>query len=116
MMRHYILVGQSVVEEPDMLKWATWSFGAGDKGRIVAQHVVGQYFVSTVFLGFDHNWAARGRRPAMFETMTFKHGRSVELFRCATWVEAEDQHEQVVMKLENREAMARTEVADAAID
>jgi hypothetical protein len=95
MIRHYILVGQSVVEEPDFLKWAEWSFGAGNKGRIVAQHVVGKYFISTAFLGLNQNFMQAG--PAhLFETMVFWKDKGVEQRRCATWIEAEAQHERVV--------------------
>lgn len=114
-MRLYILVGQSVVEEPDFLKWAEWSFRAGHKGRIVNEHNVGKYFISTLFLGLDHNFM-RAYRMRIFETAVFWKDNAVEYYRCATWIEAEAQHEKVVCKFEARSKRPRLEVADAALD
>jgi hypothetical protein len=91
-MKHYTLIGQTVVPEPDYLKWAE-VFATTD--RIVAQEWAGYFFVSTVFLGLDHNFSRKGP-PLLFETMTFLDEHSVDCYRCSTWSEAEAQHRRVV--------------------
>jgi hypothetical protein len=96
---HYILVGQSAVPvaadpyTPEgirgLLEWGRW-FETAD--RVVFQtRVLGICWVSTVFLGLDHNWGAGP--PLLFETMAFwwpHEGYDQE--RCSTWLEAEEQH------------------------
>lgn len=91
-LKNYILIGQSPVVEPDLLKWAEW-FEHAD--RIVQQTDVGPYVVSTVFLGIDHQF---GKGPPMlFETMVFIDGAAEDFQRrCSTWLEAEAQHAEVV--------------------
>jgi hypothetical protein len=113
MIRFYTLIGQSLVEEPDHLKWAEWMFGEGESGRIVAQHNVGKYLISTVFLGFDHNLMQPGQ-VRIFETAVFLGDDIKELFRCATWLEAEAQHERVVGHYEKHALAKRTEVDHTA--
>lgn len=74
----YILTeDHRVVPEPDSLTWARWFEGTN---RIIAQEMCGPYFVSTVFLGLDHDFVAHllpgtGRQPLIFETMIFDHSR-----------------------------------------
>lgn len=58
----------------------------------VAETTVGGTWVSTVFLGLDHNWEPGGP-PLLFETMVFPGN---ECWRCSTWEEAERQHAEVV--------------------
>ena len=75
-------------ETPEqLLEWAR-KFESG--GRRVAESLVGPWWVSTVFLGLDHTH--------LFETMAFLRGRprraSDYQERCATWLEAEQQHAQ----------------------
>jgi len=71
---------------------------------------VGPYFVSTIFLGLDHQWG--NGPPILFETMVFvENPHTVELLgkeitlnsdfldiqeRCSTWLEAEAQHQRVI--------------------
>jgi hypothetical protein len=118
MLGHYILVDQSVVEEPDLIKWAE-DFESAN--RIVNQHYVGSYFISTVFLGLDHNFALRGP-PKLFETMVFApdgDGLDLQCWRCSTWLEAEAQHERILVEYERKIGRTREvkiEVADAATD
>jgi len=66
---NYVLApdGRTPVIERDTLKWAAW-FESAD--RIVRQDKIGDYVVSTVFLGIDHNWMRRGG-PVLWETMVF---------------------------------------------
>ena len=82
----FILVGQTPVPEPDLIKWGEW-MEAND--RIVKQTNIGAAFVSTVFLGLNRSFG--GHRPMLFETIVF--GGEDQMFgRCATWAEAEAQH------------------------
>ena len=55
------------VPEPDILVWAEWYETAN---RRVAEDVIGQYRVSTVFLGINHNFQSDGL-PVLWETMVF---------------------------------------------
>jgi hypothetical protein len=63
----YILAGQIAVPCPDLLKWAGW-YETAD--RIVGRTTIGDWWISTVFLGVDHNFAGRGA-PLLYETMVF---------------------------------------------
>lgn len=53
--RHYILDSNHQPIEVDMLTWAFW---LEKPERIVAQTNVGQFWVSTVFLGLDHDFSS----------------------------------------------------------
>lgn len=55
------------VPEPDLMRWTLW-FQKSD--RHVAQDVVGDALVSTVFLGIDRRHFGGGA-PLLFETMIF---------------------------------------------
>ena len=91
MLKHYVLIGQTPVIEPDLLKWAM-AFGCFDNQ--VARTEIGAGVVSTIFLGLDHNWF--GGPPLLFETMVFVDEKAVFQKRCSTWMEAEAQHKRVV--------------------
>lgn len=85
-MRQYILdENHNPVPEFDLIKWAYWFEGKGN--RIVKQQHVGTVFVSTVFLGLDHQFG--DGPPILFESMTFPGQREN---RCCTWQEAEQMH------------------------
>lgn len=58
------------VLEPDLITWANW-FETSGKQRRVAFDKVGDYEVSTVFLGMDHNFG-EGSQPILYETMIFR--------------------------------------------
>lgn len=55
------------VAEPDLYKWGSW-FEKRD--RILKQEWIGRCWVSTVFLGLDHNYSEEGP-PILWETMVF---------------------------------------------
>ncbi len=93
------------VEEPDLMKWSRWY--ENFKNRNIKQETVGNYFISTVFLGLDHSFDyCENNRPILFETMVFderkktEHGgsESVEQERYATKVEALKGHQEMVKK------------------
>ena len=70
---HYILDADGNPRpEPDVIKWATW-FEKGN--RIVKQDQIGEVWVSTVFLGLDHDFTGKGP-PILWETMTFRGDRT----------------------------------------
>ena len=90
----YILVGKEPVREDDLLKWGMW-FETADRSvaRTEFDGLNGAY-VSTVFLGLDHDWT--GTRPILFETMCFGGPLDGEMYRYSTWEEAEDGHQAMV--------------------
>ena len=88
----YVLMGQSAVPEPDLLKWAEWFQTAN---RVVKRTEVPGGLISTVFLGVDHNFQGGGP-PILFETMTLADGESAGYKLCSTWSEAEKQHDEAV--------------------
>ena len=104
----YVLRGHEPVKEPDLLAWGKWM--ESGENRVVQQETIGEYFISTVFLGLDHNWQwwtlrqalatdetepTERPQPILFETMVF-HKKRDDIdyqMRCATWDEAVQQHE-----------------------
>jgi len=92
----YILDGHDPVEEPDVFKWCAW-FERTD--RHVAKTRVNGVYISTIFLGLDHQFG--NGAPLLFETMTFAEDGAPIGFdqticeRCSTWEQAEAQHERV---------------------
>lgn len=113
--RHYVLRGREPVPCEDFVEWGRW-FETAD--RHVARTDIGGVFVSTVFLGLDHNWA--GGEPILFETMTFFDDREIEgwhelhVRRCSTWLEAETQHELTVAEVRFHLDEAARKLAQAA--
>jgi len=70
--------------------------------RVALDKGVGDYDVSTVFLGIDHDYFSSGP-PMLFETMVFFKGTYNECncYRYSTWEEAEECHKQIVGFLES---------------
>lgn len=102
---HYILRGREIVE-CDLWTWARW-FETTPQDRIVLQEQIGVLWVSTVFLGLDHNFSQIGQ-PILFETMILDDGEGLYCTRCATYAEAEAMHLKAV-----EEAYRRVEAANA---
>ena len=103
----YILdENRNAILEPDLFRWADW---LETHDRRVRSEMIGQYLVSTVFLGLDHNFALmpgeESERPILFETMVFHaagvRGGSVGDIqeRCSTWDEALAQHDRVAEQM-----------------
>lgn len=92
---NYTLQDKVPVLEPDLLRWARW-FEEADRS-VAVTHLPGGVYVSTVFLGTDHNWTRRGP-PLLFETMIFggPYDQKWSL-RCSTWKQAEIQHQQSII-------------------
>ena len=95
-MDHWVLDGH----EPKRVGWEEWlDWRVADKDnefRRVAQDTIGEAWVSTVFLSFDHGY---GNTPILFETMIFNGAYSDACFRYATWDQAMAGHERVCAAL-----------------
>ncbi len=94
----YILGGDSGHDSVPCDIWSYMGWVAeNDDKRQVAHDEVGGVRVSTVFLGFDHGHEISGRSaPVLYETMIFRHGKSLGCRRCSTWAEAEAMHARIV--------------------
>jgi hypothetical protein len=90
---YYILVDR-VPFAVDVLTWGKW-FGNFDNRRVAKDHI-GKVRVSTVFLGLDHNFF--GGDPLLFETMIFGGALNGEMWRYATYSDAERGHAEAVAK------------------
>jgi hypothetical protein len=138
MIDRYTLIGQTPVPCEDLIEWAMWMETAD---RRVFYTEVGEYYVSTVFLGLDHSFGrfigGGDGVPILFETMIFlseaSHMTGEPLAdwttraaalrdaadqtlvdyqrRYATWTEAERGHEDAVALTEARTGTARTPAA-----
>ena len=101
MMKHYILQGREVIET-DLMTWAGFIEGPG---KIIKQETTPNgYYVSTVFLGIDHNLFDTGR-PLLFETMVWekhKDGEEEVQERYSTYDEAEAGHKRFVEEYSNK--------------
>lgn len=97
MIGHYILDGAGrPIPESDILIWARWFEGAD---RHVAKTAIGGSWVSTVFLGLDHDFSGYGP-PVLWETMVFgaPDGDDRQL-RYRSLDEALDGHEEIVAEI-----------------
>lgn len=99
----YILKGKKAIPIKDVVKWSNW-FEKAD--RIVKQESIkpGGVWISTVFLGLDHNFSEG--KPILFETMVFtskKSMKEIDVVRYSTWEEAEKGHKEMVKKLKRGE-------------
>lgn len=101
----YILIARVPVPMEDTIAWGSWMQTAD---RHVGRTQIQDVWVSTVFLGLDHNFFDEGP-PLLFETMAFLPpiertilGRRMTVRdtleiqrRYSTWDEAEDGHIEV---------------------
>lgn len=88
---HFILENGEV-KEVDLAKWAYW-LECHPKERIIKQQYTWHgYFVSTVFLGLNHNYG--GGPPLIFETMVLDT-RFEYQWRGSTLDQAKAHHEKV---------------------
>ncbi len=95
-LRHYILEPDGTVKAVPLLVWARW-FEDSDKRRI-AQIVIGEARVSTVFLGLDHRFSLEGP-PILFETMVFGGALDGEMERYTTLEAAKAGHAAMVARI-----------------
>lgn len=87
----YYLENKKIYLAKNMLDWG-WRLNRYD--RHVNSTTIGSFWISTVFLGLDHNMF--GSEKHLFETMVFKIGMDqAENFRvrhCETWRQAKQMH------------------------
>lgn len=94
MSHFYILENKIPVPVEDVSAWEQWFNNI--KNRRVGETQVGDYVnVSTVFLGIDHRFADKGA-PQFFETQVFGGDFHQQIWRYATWEEAEVGHKEIV--------------------
>ena len=98
----YILDDNHKPVPATVLQWARWLEGTYDRKR-VALTKVGRKWVSTVFLGLNHNWFD-DEHPILFETMIYgPKGFDDDQWRYHTWDEAVKGHNQIVRKMKRKE-------------
>ena len=98
----YILDAQNnAVACDDLTVWGKFMENMAE--RIVEQEHVGVYWISTVFLGLDHNWSSGA--PILWETMIFDQGteknrpyRDEFCDRYSSYAEAVDGHAKAVVQ------------------
>lgn len=93
-MERYVLNDKGKpVPEPDLIKWAEWMEGAGNR-RLVNDKLPGGITVSTVFLGLNHNFG--NGSPILWETMIFGGPHDQYQDRYSSREEAIDGHANAV--------------------
>jgi len=92
-----------------------WGKMFESSNRIVAQDQVGNKWISTVFLGIDHNWRTDGP-PLLFETMVFQDDRAGDMWRYSTWDEAVEGHKAACAGIPSGLSRKKLEKAKAIIE
>jgi hypothetical protein len=107
--RWYILDDDHNPIPVEIGEWSEWRSDHDGPVRVGFTEIGGGISVSTVFLGFDHNFSFDDRGPVLFETMVFDgtdaSGLSGYIYRYHTWDEALAGHNETVVKV--RRAMIR---------
>lgn len=95
MTRHYVLRGREAIPAP----METWARDFEKTERRIKQEYVGRFWISTVFLGLDHQWKDGGP-PLIYETMVFAHSwEEEETHRYSTYDQALSGHVKIVKRL-----------------
>lgn len=101
-MNYYLLKGKTPRLVKDSKEWAKWY---KKHSQQIDACVVGNYSITTVFIGIDHNFFGKGP-PLLFETMVFECKRAaINNFtrRYSTWDEAQAGHDEIVKELKGKE-------------
>ena len=93
-MGNYYILNKKEAVSANATEWAQW-FEEAD--RRVADEMVGDVRISTVFLGLNHQWG--DGPPLLFETMVFGGKFDEDQWRYSTWEEAEKGHTETVEKV-----------------
>ena len=103
---YYILDDEHRPIEVTIEQWAQWMNGAyNDRSRWIGYTGIGEEIrISTVFLGIDHRFFAKGP-PILFETMVFGGPLDQEQVRYVSWDDAEVGHKAMVRRV--RAALAK---------
>lgn len=92
-MHIYTLDGKIPKPCHNILEWSAWMHKAD---RTVKKTIVGDDKISTVFIGIN---SVLTGEPLIFETMIFGGDRDGEMWRYATWEEAEEGHDKLVTEV-----------------
>lgn len=102
----YILDGETPVQCDDIMQWAEQNEKGLDPAHgapwRVGLDTVGEFEISTVFLGIDTNSGIfADKRPQLFETMLIggPERQVGGMGRCCTYVEADSMHREVVRRV-----------------
>jgi hypothetical protein len=106
---NYILMNRVPIAV-DWKTWAVW-FDKIENRRVARTEINESCYVSTVFLGLDHNFSGKGE-PLLFETMIFGGPLDQDTYRYRTWADAERGHEAAVV--EARKAIAQVDAIKKA--
>ena len=91
-MRFYKLDNKRRVVGPITdLQWIEWMASTPQESRVVKQTTIGEFEISTVFLGIDTHPNASGE-PLVFETMIFGGNLDGGTRRVSTWNRALENH------------------------
>lgn len=102
-MTYYILDADNHPMETDLLTWGKW-FERIENRTVAWTQITSETWVSTVFLGLDHNHFGEGP-PILFETMIFGGPEDEYQWRYSSWDDAETGHKAAVRKA--REAIGQ---------
>jgi hypothetical protein len=92
MSEHYVLNDDHTVRPAELMEWAT-AFNDMEKRR-VARDQIGDVWISTVFLGLDHQYGEGP--PLIFETLISGGAYDQDMWRYSTWDEAVAGHQAAV--------------------
>ncbi len=99
MSSHYFLNEDHTYSPCDLMTWANQF----EKGNKVADDIIDGKHVSTIWLGLDHNFLAKGP-PLVFETMVFdepESGHDIYMDRYTTWQQALEGHNKAIEWVKN---------------
>ena len=97
-MTHYILLDDHNVRPCHFMEWAEqFEKMSKENSRHVGHDLLGDYRVSTVWMGLDHSFCGKPP-PLLFETMIFDGESLCELYmdRYTTWDEAVEGHKKAI--------------------
>lgn len=102
--RYYILDDKGDPVQATRTAWMNWIEADHEATRIIDKTTISpQIWVSTVFIGFNHDFLHQ--KPLIFETMIFRNNHGEECWRYSTRAEAIDGHARAVKlaKIEHAE-------------
>lgn len=99
--KYKLTESKEIVEVKDLIEWANW-YEFND--RVVKSEHYEDFFISTIFIGLDHNFGNYPtKKPILFETMIFD-GKSITERYCQrhhTYIDALIAHDEIVAKLQD---------------
>lgn len=94
----YYLLEDKTYRPATLMEWSEqFEEMSVNKTKHVGNDIIGDYHISTVWLGLDHNFL--GGKPLVFETMVFEHPRDscdIYMERYSTWDEAVEGHKTAI--------------------